>query len=120
MGIDCIGTLLVPVRMVGLTEFEFTAYSRQPNPAILWGVLSGLERDGLIRKIPRSDTVPWDFVVMRADDDPTHLAWITETGILHTRLRRRPEESKCVEHRINQAMRDKIMAAYRIVGVSDE
>lgn len=120
VGIDCVGTILLPPRALGLTDFEFVDYKRQPDPSSLWAALRELENINLIRKIPVFEAVPWDFVVMRADDDPTHFAWLTETGILHTRLRRTGKESKCVEHRMNQAMRDKIIAAYRIVGVSDE
>ncbi len=120
VGIDCIGTILVPAHRLGLTDFDFSGYGRQPDPAVMWGVLKTLERSGLIRRIPKEAAIPWDLVVMRADDDPTHFAWLTEIGILHTRLRRDNQESKCVEHRLSASLRDKVVAAYRICALDNE
>lgn len=117
VGIDCIGTILVPLWHLGITDINIKRYSRLPNPDLIYGFLRDAEESGLIWTVPKRDGLPADVALFRIRTDPQHFGWITDLGLLHAQFSTDPRESAVVEHRMDQALFDSIVQVYRIRGI---
>jgi cell wall-associated NlpC family hydrolase len=106
-GIDCAGLLVCVARDVGIsTEGDQTGYSRTPDGMSLKRALDDF---GV-----RVDTFqPGDFLLMRFDSQPQHIAIVTDVGIIHSYLSAR----RVVEHRLSDDWRARIVQAYAFPGV---
>jgi cell wall-associated NlpC family hydrolase len=106
-GIDCAGLLVCVARDVGIsTEGDQGGYSRTPDGASLKQALDtfGAPVDGF---------QPGDFLLMRFDAQPQHIAIVTDKGIIHSYLSAR----RVVEHRLSEDWRARIVQAYAFPGV---
>jgi cell wall-associated NlpC family hydrolase len=106
-GIDCAGLLVCVAREVGIsTEGDQMGYSRTPDGMSLKRALDDF---GV-----RVDTFqPGDFLLMRFDSQPQHIAIVTDVGIIHSYLSAR----RVVEHRLSDDWRARIVRAYAFPGV---
>jgi cell wall-associated NlpC family hydrolase len=106
-GIDCAGLLVCVARDVGIsTESDQMGYSRTPDGMSLKRALDDF---GV-----RVDTFqPGDFLLMRFDAQPQHIAIVTDVGIIHSYLSAR----RVVEHRLSDDWRARIVQAYAFPGV---
>lgn len=117
VGIDCVGTILVPCWHFGLTDRDIKGYSRIPNPEQIYGFLREAQDTGLIRVVPKRDRLPADVMLMRIREDPQHFAWVTDIGMLHAQFSNDPREKAVVEHSMDQSLVDSIIQVYRIRGI---
>jgi cell wall-associated NlpC family hydrolase len=106
-GIDCAGLLVCVARDVGIsTAGDQMGYSRTPDGASL---KQALDNFGI-----RVDAFqPGDFLLMRFDAQPQHIAIVTDVGIIHSYLSAR----RVVEHGLSDDWRARIVQAYAFPGV---
>lgn len=106
-GIDCAGLLVCVARDVGIsTNGDQMGYSRTPDGKSLKAALDGFGR--------RVDVFqPGDFLLMRFDSQPQHIAIVTDVGIIHSYLSAR----RVVEHGLSDDWRARIICAYAFPGV---
>lgn len=105
---DCAGVILGVAHALGLTDFEHLAYDRVPD-----GSLLSVCEAQMTRILP-AHARGGDVLVFKFEHWPTHLAFLTEPGVvLHAYMPRR----RVVEHRMERAML--VVAAFRLPGVED-
>lgn len=106
-GIDCAGLLVCVARDVGIsTEGDQGGYSRTPDGQSLKQALDAFGS-------PITAFQPGDFLLMRFDAQPQHIAIVTDVGIIHSYLSAR----RVVEHGLSDDWRRRIVAAYAFPGV---
>jgi cell wall-associated NlpC family hydrolase len=106
-GIDCAGLLVCVARDVGIsTEDDQMGYSRTPDGRSLKQALDAFGA-------PVDAFQPGDFLLMRFDAQPQHIAIVTDVGIIHSYLSAR----RVVEHRLSEDWRARIVQAYAFPGV---
>ncbi len=105
-GLDCVGLALVVARELGLSDYDWTGYSRLPQPRLLFAHAA---RAGFRRK-DMGCVTGGDLLVMRFHEDPAHVAIATEraAGIIHACARR----GRVVEHRLDRRWRDRIVGCF--------
>jgi cell wall-associated NlpC family hydrolase len=83
---------------------EFVGYGRKPEPRKMLRAL-----DMFMRRRPSKTFYPGDVLLMRFDEDPQHLAILTEEGtIIHALY----SLGKVVEHRLSAQWRSRVVAAW--------
>jgi cell wall-associated NlpC family hydrolase len=108
-GIDCAGLIVLVAQDLGLSNFDFLNYTKQPY----YGTLKKILDDNL-EKISVLDLQAGDILLMRFDKEPQHLAIYTgENTIIHSLL----ECKKCTEHRYTDVWKQRTVAYYRYKGV---
>jgi len=106
-GIDCAGLLVCVARDVGIsTEGDQGGYSRTPDGRSLKQALDAFGT-------PVDAFQPGDFLLMRFDAQPQHIAIVTDVGIIHSYLSAR----RVVEHGLSDDWRARIVQAYAFPGV---
>lgn len=107
-GLDCAGLLVCVARDLGIsTACDWSNYPRIPDGAAMQRTLDncGARRVEAFR--------PGDFVLMRFNGQPQHIAIVTDRGIIHSYLAAR----RVVEHGLDGIWRARIVAAYSFEGV---
>jgi len=119
LGADCVGLIIGVAHKLKISDFDFKAYGRQPNPEQMGHLLQ--ENLVLVDKLQmKPGDVLWLNLVR-----PRHLAIYTDRGtIIHIDSRIAPRKprgamGRCVEHRLDDAWRRRIVAVYRYPGVID-
>lgn len=107
IGLDCIGLILVTARRLGLADFDFDVYPRQPSGDRL---VRAARAAGLVET---ARPAPGDVLCLRFERDPQHLGFRTERGILHASER----AGGVVEHRMDALWRARIVTAFRFEGI---
>lgn len=107
-GIDCIGLAIEVAHAFGLSRFDITDYSRQPDPVMMRALLAEH-----MDAIAVASALPGDLLLMRFERDPQHVAIMTDTGIIHAYAQAR----KVVEHRLDSQWKARIVGAYRYKGI---
>lgn len=108
-GLDCVGLLVCVARDLGFrTDGDRTGYSRQPYSAIRAAL------DESATPIPVDSYQPGDFLLMRFDSLPQHVAIVTDKGIIHSYLTAR----RVVEQSLSDDWKARIVAAYAFPGVA--
>jgi cell wall-associated NlpC family hydrolase len=105
-GVDCIGLVIKVAHALGLSGFDIADYSRQPNPAMMRGLLAE-------HMTPIATPEPGDVVLMRFEREPQHVAILTDAGMIHAYAQAR----KVVEHRVDSIWQSRIVGAYRFKGL---
>lgn len=106
-GIDCAGLLVCVARDVGIAvDGDQSGYSRTPDGASLKQALDSFGT-------PVDAFQPGDFLLMRFDAQPQHIAIVTDVGIIHSYLSAR----RVVEHGLSDDWRARIVQAYAFPGV---
>ena len=68
--LDCAGLVVAVAQAVGVEYIDQTGYSCNPSGGLLEAALDG--QPG-IERVPTSDRVPGDILLMRFSGDPQHL-----------------------------------------------
>ena len=82
----------------------YMGYGRHPVPSKFIGAL----RKHLV-EIKTADLQVSDIILFRGKLEPSHLALVTDYGIIHSSL----EFGKVVEHRLTDNLRSRILLAFR-------
>lgn len=111
-GVDCIGTVLIVARELGLTDFEIDGYGRRSEGVEMF--------EEFVKECgePVPVAIPGD-ILMFADADWRHCGILSvidgEPSIIHTHR----AVKKCVEHRLDDFWRGLIFAGFRFPGVGE-
>jgi hypothetical protein len=118
-GLDCAGLWIRVAHDLGVTDFDFTNYLREPD---------GETFDRLMaehcRRVPVAEAREGDAILMTYAQAPQHLAVITEVygpdsfRIIHARAERKVEEHDC-GGRWMRAYNARLLRAYSMPGVTD-
>lgn len=104
-GVDCVGLLVCVAQDLGIPVSDDLAYGLNPDPVHLRVKLSEN-----LAPIAIADAQPGDVYQMRFDQDATHVAIVTDRGIIHALSTARG----VVEHRMDNLWRTRIRAAWRV------
>lgn len=104
VGVDCVGLVLGVAWALGLPYRDRIGYGRQVNPRELRS-----ELNQQLIKIPRDQVRAGDIILVAFDREPSHLAIVTDTGVVHAAAIHR----KVVEHRLDETLKARIRGAYR-------
>lgn len=106
-GLDCVGLCIRVAHDLDLTQFDIDGYSRVPSGRMMQRVLAEQ-----CERIQIEDAQPGDLLHLAFEDEPQHMAIVTDRGIIHCNGAR-----GVVEHRLDSQWRYKIRGAYRLPGV---
>lgn len=106
-GLDCVGLVLATAWDLGLTAIDYDGYGRVPD-----GVMLRAELD---KHMDRTDTQRLgDVLLMRFEQQPQHLAIVTDIGIIHAHAMMR----RVVEHGLDEVWASRIVGAYTWRGLA--
>lgn len=109
-GIDCIGLVIAVCRDLKLGEYDFTAYSREPDGVTLIGEISRY-------CTPITDFGVGDLLVFRLRALPQHCGIVTDLpdglGLIHAYQ----TIGKVAEHNLTDWWHERIVAGFRLPGV---
>jgi len=106
-GLDCVGLLLCVAHDLGITDYEIDHYSRVPSGRMMQRLLAKH-----VTRVPLSDLHTADILHIAFQQQPQHLAFVTDKGMIHADSRH-----GVVEHHLVDPWRSRIRAAYRVPGV---
>lgn len=112
VALDCAGLVVVAARMVGLEVQDQTTYDRRPDTAVLQGRISATGLKPVDRGSPFQ---VGDLLVVSYDNNPQHLAIITETEvgeppiIIHGSAK----DHRVVEHYLPDNLRGRVSQVWR-------
>lgn len=111
-GVDCLGLLIGIGHDLGFVPLDYDQrrYTHQPDSATMRAGLA--ER---LEPIAVADARPGDVAFMAFAGDPTHVAVLTDIGMLHAYSVAR----RVVEHGLDDTWRSRIREAFRIPGLED-
>lgn len=110
-GLDCIGLAIAVCHDLGLGDFDFQAYSREPD---------GVTLQAEIEKVctPILEYQPGDLLIFRIRRLPQHCGIATDLmggiGLIHAYQ----SIGKVAEHALTDWWKERIIAAYKLPGVS--
>ena len=112
VALDCAGLVVVAARMAGLEVADITTYDRRPDTGVLQGQIhaTGLEHAG--KYDPHQ---VGDLLVISYDNNPQHLAVITEieVGAPPLIIHGSAKERKVVEHYLSDDWRGRVVQVWR-------
>ena len=113
VGCDCAGLVVGVCKALGLSDFDKTDYTRQPDGVMLKRVC-----DENMTAIPLAEVRPGDALLFRFEQDPQHLAIVGDyahggLSIIHAYAPAR----KVIETRLDSAWLARAVSAYRLPGV---
>lgn len=114
-GVDCVGVVVGVAHALGLSTYDLSNYRRLPVGDELMRLC-----DTHMQRLPLADMQPADVLLMRINRvEPQHLGIVGDhphgLSLIHASVGYR----KCVEHRLDDPWRARIVAAYRLPGVTD-
>jgi cell wall-associated NlpC family hydrolase len=105
-GVDCAGLAVCAAAKCGFIADDHTNYQRQPAVS---DFLATLAKN--CERIPRGEEQPGDLLIFEFDNNPQHLAILTQPNrIIHAYALLR----KVVEHDIDATWHAKLRAVFRI------
>jgi len=113
LAVDCIGLVIETGRACGVTAamgdpaWDFREYGPMPNAGRLLSVT-----ESLLSRVPVPEAAPGDVLLFRLAGDPQHFGIFAGETVIHAYQR-----FGCVEHRLADVWRARIMRAYRFPGV---
>lgn len=105
-GVDCVGLVIRVAHALGLSAFDVTDYSRQPDPRMMRALLAE-------HMEPVTSPQLGDVLLMKFDVEPQHVAIVTDIGIIHAYAQAR----RVVEHRMDDLWKNRIVGAYQFKGL---
>lgn len=105
-GVDCIGLVIRVAHALGLSTYDITDYSRQPDPNMMRRLLGE-------HMEPVSQPQIGDVLLMKFEMEPQHVAIVTDRGIIHAYAQAR----KVTEHRLDEQWQSRIVGAYQFKGI---
>jgi NlpC/P60 family putative phage cell wall peptidase len=109
-GVDCVGIVIGIAHHFNLTDFDYVEYSHLPDGVTMRKLL-----DENLQPILIDQAQPGDVYLMRFEYQPQHVSIVTEYGMIHAYAQVR----RCVEHRIDDIWRSRIVAAYAFKGIDE-
>lgn len=107
VGVDCAGVVIGVAHALGLSDFDYTCYGREPHRGQLRAIL-----DEHMDKV--AEAQPGDVLLMAFAVEEQHLAILTDTNtIIHAY----GNVGKCVEHRYSDAWVARTRGVYRYRGI---
>lgn len=111
LAVDCAGLVIGVAHALQLSQFDYTAYSHQPDGITLKRLLNQE-----LKPIFLAAAQPGDVLLMRFDAQPQHLAiLIQEESIIHAYAQVR----RCCEHRLDEVWRSRIVSAYAYPNIEE-
>lgn len=111
-GIDCVGLIACVGRALGLVDYDYTTYPRQPVKDLLLAELDRCLDAIRVEDVEEGDLfVFWLAPRLRL---PQHVAFSTNKGIIHTYA----DVGRVVEHGLTEKWVKRICAAYRFRGMN--
>lgn len=108
-GVDCYGLIrAVMLQVLGHCP-EDVAYSHTPSSALAFRVIAKCAD-----RIGARDARPGDLVLMNYAGRSTHIAMLTDRGVIHSNAIWR----RVVEHTINDDLQHRIVGYFRLKGVA--
>lgn len=105
-GLDCLGLVVRVAHDLGLSDEDSTDYGNVPDGKRLM-----LEFDKRLDVVNHGQ--PGDVLLMRFDQNPQHLAIITDKGIIHSYAQARA----VVEHGLDDVWSNRIVRTYSFRGI---
>lgn len=105
--LDCAGVVVHVAARLGADYLDVAGYSRQPHGGTLESVL---DSQPCLQRVAINDIEPGDVLVMRFGRVPQHLGIWTGDTLIHAY----ETVGACVEHRMDDKWRARIVRAYRI------
>ena len=104
VGVDCIGIIICVANDLKLSDFKTTSYTRQPNGDMLRALLA----QELI-EIPIEEIQPADIALFRFENEPQHVGFITDIGLLHSYM----QVKKCIETSLDEIWKSRMVSAFK-------
>lgn len=104
IGCDCVGLIYGVAWALGWQYDNVGTYNHRPH----WATMAKELRARLV-PIKIDETLEADILLMAFEREPSHLALITDKGIIHAAAMLR----RVVEHRLDAVWRSRIRGAYR-------
>ena len=111
--VDCAGVICHVAERNGIPYADQRDYPRQPGGSRLE---SALDTQPSLVRVPKSQVLAGDVLLMRFDGEPQHLALYTGENIIHAY----ETMGKVVEHALTDTWNRRIVAVYRFAGVDHE
>ena len=111
-GLDCVGLIVRVAHDLGLSTFDFDAYSREPDARVFSDVLRGCK--DIRRVVPLDAAQPGDIVTIALPSYPCHLAFLSEDSYLIHAFR---GYDKVCEHGLNASWKRRIRECYSFRGI---
>jgi cell wall-associated NlpC family hydrolase len=108
-GVDCAGLIVGVAQSLGLSSFDYKGYSREP----LGGMLQKILEDHL-EQVSIKHMQPGDVLLMKFLHEPQHLGFCAGETVIHSY----ETVGKCIEHRIDERWKNRIVAVYRFRGLA--
>jgi cell wall-associated NlpC family hydrolase len=105
-GLDCLGLVVRVAHDLGLSDEDSNDYGRVPDGRRLM-------REMDARLDPVQTAQPGDVLLMRFEQNPQHLAIVTDRGIIHSYAQVR----QVVEHRLDAAWSARVVRSYSFRGI---
>lgn len=112
IGIDCVGLLTCVASALGITDYDNTSYSRDPDGVTLMQELQKIADEIDMQNAGVGDILV--FWISSKSKKPQHLAIKTEKGMIHTYA----HIKKVVEHSLGSMWTKRLVAAFRLKGVA--
>lgn len=114
VGADCAGVVVGVAQALGLYVADVRGYSRVPNSSrFMAAVNESFDR------IQRSDIKPADLMVFSFDEDPQHIAIVSQTEPEVRLIHSWSQIGKCVETRLDEVWEARLRSCHRFKGVTD-
>lgn len=114
IGVDCVGVVIGVARALGLSNFNTTAYSRQPNPARMRALL--LEH---LDPVGFRDLAPGDILWIRVETSPQHLGIVeTVSPLVMIHAFHKKGVDACVRQPFDGFWRDRLVGCFRYRGLA--
>jgi NlpC/P60 family putative phage cell wall peptidase len=110
---DCAGLVIGVARELGLVAVTPPAYDRRPDGVMLQALC-----DLHLARIALPTLQPGDVLLFRYETAPQHLAIVGDGPGYPTMIHAHAPSRKVVEHRLDDAWRARIVAAYRLPGLA--
>jgi len=105
--VDCVGLIIGIAHELGISDYDNRSYTMSPNPLTMRLLL-----DAHLDNIPKTEKRPGDILLLRLNDDPTHLAIFCGKTIIHAYS----SVAKCCEHELDKYWESRIKSVYRFRG----
>lgn len=108
VGVDCAGVVVGVAKELDLSAFDITGYGHRPNSREM-EQLCYSEMSCVVQ----SQMQPGNVLLLEVDNQPQHLAFVTDIGMLHSYA-----PLRCVvEHRIDEEWKSRILGVFELPGV---
>lgn len=118
VGVDCIGIAVSVGKILGLTGgYDANGYGRNPSGNKMLSECAKLVDAKVVDSVPLGEALQLgDLLLMRIFRDPQHVAIVTALNPVYI-VHAHQGVGKCVEHRLDDQWRKRIIGVYRYRGL---